>query len=219
MDSVESASKELFGEPQFMLFVNESYETLRQQIISSPYCRFNSNRLPFEGISLILNKEFPIETSLSNKKMKDVPKTEISLLISSLEEYLENKESKKGIASLIYSLYPVPLSQKHIFFLYCPNCCRAYGYYNEETQEFVILKGSLVARSVGTTYAIAPRGALRNQFIKGYCKGLKDYYIVHTDTVCKSATMAASFVLGRVGSVKRWIDKEGKTLSEVYSFK
>lgn len=219
MDSVESAYKELFGEPQFMLFVDESYEILRQQIISSPYCKFNSNRFPFEGVSLILNKEFSTEASLSNKKTKDVPKTEISLLISSLEEYLGNKDSKKGIESLIYSLYPVPLSQKHIFFLYCPNCCRAYGYYNEETQEFVILKGSLVARSVGTTYAIAPRGALRNQFIKGYCKGLKDYYIVHTDTVCKSATMAASFVLGRVGSIKRWIDKDGKTLSEVYSFK
>ena len=219
MDSVESAYKELFGEPQFMLFVDESYEILRQQIISSPYCKFNSNRFPFEGVSLILNKEFSTEASLSNKKTKDVPKTEISLLISSLEEYLGNKDSKKGIESLIYSLYPVPLSQKHIFFLYCPNCCRAYGYYNEETQEFVILKGSLVARSVGTTYAIAPRGALRNQFIKGYCKELKDYYIVHTDTVCKSATMAASFVLGRVGSIKRWIDKDGKTLSEVYSFK
>ena len=219
MDSVESAYKELFGEPQFMLFVDESYEPLRQQIISSPYCKFKSSRLPFDGISLISNKEFSIDASLSNKKTRDVPKTEISLLLSSLEEYLGNKESKRGISSLIYSLYPVPLSQKHIFFLYCPNYCRAYGYYNETTQEFVILKGSLVARSVGTTYAIAPRGVLRNQFIKGYCKGLKDYYIVHTDTVCKSATMAASFVLGRVGSVKRWIDKDGKTLSEVYSFK
>ena len=219
MDSVESAYKELFGEPQFMMFVDDSYEIFRQHIINMPYCKLNSNRLPFEGINIIPKNESSIVASFSNTKLADVPRAEINLLLSSIREYLEKEESKRSIASLLSSLFPISLPLKHIFFLYCPNCCRAYGYYNEATQEFVILTGSLVARSVGTTYAIAPRGALRNQFIKGYCKGLKDYYIVQTDTVCKSATMAASFVLGRVGSVKRWIDNDGKTLSEVYSFK
>lgn len=218
MDDVERAYKELFGEPQFMMFVDESYEDFRQQIINLPYCNFESNFLPFEGISLRPTKESSVNPSLPNNKSSDISNNTFCLL---LDLFKEHERVKKGIAiaSLISSLYPIQLQQKHVFYLNSPNCCRAYGYYNEMTQEFIILKGSLVSRNVGTTYAIAPRGALRNQFIKKYCKGLKDYYVVHTDTVCKSATMAASFVLGRVGSIKRWIDKNGKSLSEVYSFK
>lgn len=219
MDSIESTYKALFGGPQFMMFVDESYEDFRQQIICLPYCQYESNCLPFEGISLTHKEKTLMRISQSVNVLTDTTKIEICLLLSSLKKYLVKKEIKRNLSSLISSLNPVPSSRKHIFYLYSLNNCRAYGYYNEVTQEFIILKGSLVAKSMGTTYAIAPRGTLRKLFIKEYCKELTEYYIVHTDIVCKSATMAASFVLGRVGSMKRWIDRDGRLLSEVYSFK
>lgn len=242
MDNIESVYEELFGSPKYMLFVDETYNDLRQQIISLPYCKLESDGLPFEGVNFSPHKDMSLRysktityktkremstdkyyqhnlVSQSDKLLTDVPKSEISLILLSLKDYLKNKVVRTKISSLISSLYPVPLSQMHIFYLYRPNCCRAYGYYNEVSREFIILKGSLVAKSVGNTYAIAPRGLLRKRFIRDYCTGLKDYYIVHTDIVCFNPTMAATFVLGRVGSIKRWIDKDGKMLSEVYSFK
>lgn len=218
MDNIESAYKVLFGEPQFMMFVDESYGDFRQQIINTPYCKYESENLPFTGISLVSTMDSPIRVSQSSNALTNIPKKEICLLLSSIKKHLAEKEIKANVSVLISSLHPVSLSRRPVFYLYSPNHCRAYGYYNEVTREFVVLKGSLVAKSVGITYATAPRGILRKQYIKKYCKELSDYYIVQTDIVCKSATMAASFVLGRVGSMKRWIDKDGITLSEIYSF-
>jgi hypothetical protein len=77
-----------------------------------------------------------------------------------------------------------------------------------------LLKGSLVAKRIGTTYAM-----LKKQMIENHCVALKDYYMLHSDYVCRNATTAASFALGRVGSKKQWIDKDDRTLSEVYLLK
>lgn len=218
MDNIERTYRELFGNPQFMIFFDESYEEFRQQIINLPYYKYDSKKLPFEGISLTGTRNSQENSLQSGKSLLNIPKKEISLLLSTIEKYLKRNEVTTSLSSLISSLHPTQLSQKHIFYLYSPNCCRAYGYYNEVTQGFVILKGSLVPKSVGITYANSPRGALRDFLIKKNCKELKDYYIVHTDIACNSAATAATFVLGRIGSVKRWIDEGGKTLSEVYPF-
>ena len=37
MDNIERTYRELFGNPQFMIFFDESYEEFRQQIINLPY--------------------------------------------------------------------------------------------------------------------------------------------------------------------------------------
>ena len=219
MDNIERTYKEMFGSPQFMIFFDESYEDFRQQIISLPYYKYDSKNLPFEGISLTATRNSQEESLQSGKKISNILKKEISLQLSTIEKYLKRTEITTSLSSLISSLHPAQLPQKHIFYLYTPNRCRAYGYYNEVTQGFVILKGSLIPKSVGITYANSPRGVLRDFLIKRNCKELKDYYIVHTDIACNSAATAATFVLGRIGSVKRWIDEGGKTLSEVYPFK
>lgn len=219
MDEIERVYTELFGEPQFMIFVDELYEGFRQHIISLPYCKSESDKLPFEDINFAFTKKILINDLQLGNNLSNVPKKDIDALLSSIESYLTKNEIRAKLSSLISSLSPTSLSQKQIFYLYSPNCCRAYGHYNEVTQGFVISKGSLVSKSVGITYANSPRGFLRDFLIKKYCKELADYYIVHTDIVCNSAAMAASFVLGRVGSIKRWIDKDGNTLSKVFSVK
>ena len=218
MDNIERTYRELFGSPQFMMFFDDSYKDFRQQIINLPYCKYESKNLPFKGISFTSTRTNHEKKLQLGRKLSNIPKKEISLLLLTIKTYLKKNEMSTSLSSLISSLHPSLMPQKHIFYLYSPKHCRAYGYYNEMTQGFVILKGSLVPKSVGMMYANSPRGALRDFLIKRNCKELKDYYIVHTDIACNSAATAATFVLGRVGSAKRWIDEGGKTLSEVYPF-
>lgn len=214
MDDIERIYKDLFGSPKYMTFVDDSYKDLRQQIVNLPYERFESEKLPFEGVNFTRRKVNSVNVLYSSKILRDIPKAEIAFLLSSLKSHLVINEFVSDVGSLVWSLHPTRFAQQHIFYLYSPNCCRAYGYYNIRNNEFTLLKGSLVAKRIGTTYEM-----LRNQMIKNYCTVLKDYYMLHSDYVCRSATTAASFALGRVGSIKQWIDKDGKTLSEVYLFK
>lgn len=118
---------------------------------------------------------------------------------------------------LLHSLLPeTTYADKHLFYLYKPGICRAYGYYIPSSKYFVVCEGSLVSNYIDTKYEDTNFGNAHARFIDKACKKYPNYYRVHKDAVCKSPTAAASYVLGRVSKYTNWKDVNGNVISHFY---
>ena len=107
-------------------------------------------------------------------------------------------------------------SSMHIFHLNVPGICNAYGYYDLETNNFFILKNSLVALISEKDYSFTNSGIARARFLNKACKKDGNYFRVVKDAKCRSASAAASYVLGKAVTYVYWIDANGKTLKDCY---
>lgn len=111
---------------------------------------------------------------------------------------------------------PKPSCSHHVFSIKIPAKCNVNGYHDEEANRFVILKGSTFDKAVDAEFDETPLGASRRRFIEAACVLRDWYYEVTKDTKCKSASAAASYVLGRQSTYTMWKDSNGKYLKDFY---
>ena len=179
----------------------EEYEELRQYIVSQPLETYLTKDLPFDGIVLPIVKRKP--------RIAERKKSLISTILASLQnKHIATQSSQSVIKSVV--------SDKHLFYIKEDGICDAIGYYDEKVQFFFICKDSIVSYETDHIYLINDKENARETFLKKICEKEKGFYRVVRDAKCRSASAAACYVLGYMANQTRWIDSEGKMLSEVY---
>lgn len=101
--------------------------------------------------------------------------------------------------------------------IFCLNSikgCQARGYYDEVTQHFVVMKGSVMSTEVSPSYKTKN---FRTKIIREYCTEIDGKIVLQTDTDFNTPSLAAGVFLGTpVNGWLCWKTQEGKTLDEVY---
>ena len=196
--------EKIFGKPTKMsLFADEeiAYNLLRQFIIDAPSCTYDKTKLPFDDIKIVcLQAGIEEKTHLEDK----VSGLLFERIHNPLLSYAKRKDDVKIICD------------KHIFKLEKVGVCKAYGYYDFSANHFYIMKGSMFVKTYGKSYSASSSGATRKQMIKKVCTDMGDYYILNDDFKCRTATFAASVLMGKVSHYSYWLDDEGRCLADVF---
>ena len=129
---------------------------------------------------------------------------------------LKVKEVVSPENDLPFAPAPAPAVEKHIFQISVNGVCSASGYYDPIKGHFYILKDSLLALKADPEYEKSASGIARNRMLASVCTSNANYYIVSKDTKCRSASAAASYVLGKDSSYIEWEDKDGKALKDFF---
>ena len=138
-----------------------------------------------------------------------------------LLEYYPELASKPVANPVVFST-PAPIvvnaipAEKHIFYIFVKGICKARGYFDAEKGHFYILKDSLLALNADSEYEKSASGMARNRMLASVCTRNVHFYIVNKDTKCRSASAAASYVLGRNSSYVEWEDENGKGLKDFF---
>ncbi|WP_291528515.1 DUF4357 domain-containing protein [Bacteroides sp. UBA939] len=106
--------------------------------------------------------------------------------------------------------------EQHIFKLENPHICKACGYYDEETNHFYIMKGSMFSKAVSEKYAASTSWDTRKHLVEKSCTDMGKYYLVDNDFKCRTATAAASILMGKISYYASWVDNEGNHLNDIY---
>lgn len=98
--------------------------------------------------------------------------------------------------------------------------CKASGYLNGDGT-FVIKRNSMFNQTTKTSFLASAIGASRQKFIKGNCIQKRDYYnIIWCTTIkdaqCKSAKVAASYMMGAEVDADMWVDEHGESIVSYY---
>lgn len=111
--------------------------------------------------------------------------------------------------------------QLHIFYIKRENTvgrdCDAFGYYDPNTQKFVIRSGSILALEMAATYKYSAAGITRRNILNKFCAKESKGYRLRKDKICDSPSAAAALVMG--GSANGWDvwkDVHGRSLDMVY---
>lgn len=151
--------------------------------------------------------------------------------ITELTRESPKKETKKpqpayNVADFVHSLSPQQVnvsvnkaeySDKHLFQIIVDGRCKAWGYFETETNNFYICKGSLVSKTEDAEYLGTTSCKARVRFLDKACLDYgNSYYVVKKDTKCKSASAAACYVLGRTVTYTEWVDDNNKFLKDYY---
>lgn len=108
-------------------------------------------------------------------------------------------------------------SDPKVFCIKIKSKCNVKGYYDESKNRFVLLKGGVFGSDVDADFDATPLGESRRRFIDACC--ILNYemnYEIEGDAECKSATAAASYVLGKEAHYSVWRNTEGKYLKDFY---
>lgn len=196
--NVNKEYEKLFGSiKRVNLFDTEAeYDEVRQSIIDQPQLSFLSTKLPFEGIELSMQVE---QTRLKRKKKDNNHKDDAF----ETEESIEVKQKEES-------------PSRHYFLICEKGVCTAKGYYNLQNKYFYICKGSLVSYETDLFFMGSIAGKMRQNFLNKICEEEDGYYRVVRDAKCRSASAAASYVLGYQADQSYWKDSNGRTISEVY---
>lgn len=203
MDTLGEIEK-IFGAPTTMsLFTDEeiAYNLLRQSIIDAPSCTYNKAKLPFDDIEIVYFQPKLEENIHLVDKMSGVLFEQI---INPLLSYAKRKDGVKTICD------------KHIFKLEKGGICKACGYYDFSANHFYIMKGSMFVKTYGKAYSASSSGATRKRMIEKSCTDMGKYYFVNNDFKCRTATSAASILMGKVSHYSYWLDDEGRCLADVF---
>ena len=96
--------------------------------------------------------------------------------------------------------------------------CDSKGYYDPITKKFLLMEGSILSFDVTSSYRYTASEITRRLFIKKNCKIQNNGYLLKKDVILDSPSMASSYVIGHnCNGWIEWIDKNGKTLKEVYA--
>ena len=195
--------EEIFGKPTRMCLFSEdeeSYNIFRQSIIDAPAYSYDRAKLPFDDGVKITLKVKQIHLDL----LYDVSYTLFRQIINPLINYKRIfSENRK---------YPTI----HLFRLYVKDVCNAYGYYDYTANHFYIKKGSMFAKGASIVSSSAASSATRNRMIAKSCTDMESYYIVDDDFKCRTATSAASILMGKVSHYSYWLDENRKGLVDIY---
>ncbi len=134
------------------------------------------------------------------------------------EKEIEEKNKRSAIYNLVEGLkqHLQKNEQKHLFYIFEKNICKAQGYLDPKSKYFYIQRNSLVCKEADIKYASSESGKSRLRFLDKACRLIDDFYIVTKDAKCRSAAAAACYVLGRDAEFLIWRDSSGKSLQEVY---
>ena len=132
------------------------------------------------------------------------------------QNWISEKVKKKDSPSCVVEEH---ISEKnHLFFIKkgtkVGRECDAFGYYDEFTKKFVLLRGSKWASEVTKGYLYTSSGKKRNGHIQMSCKNIAGNIVQFQDVICESPRIAASFVLGRIANGWEWVDINGISLKE-----
>lgn len=105
---------------------------------------------------------------------------------------------------------------KHLFYIKVKRVCDASGYFNPENGYFYICKDSFIALNADKEYEESPSGKARARLIASVCTKSHLFYNVNREAKCRSASAAASYVLGEDSSYVEWEDENGKGLKDFY---
>lgn len=114
------------------------------------------------------------------------------------------------------SIPTVTSKEKHIFHIFVKGICKARGYFDAEKGHFFILKDSFLALNADPDYEKSASGMARGRMLASVCTRNAHFYIVNKDTKCRSASAAASYVLGKNSSYVEWEDENGKGLKDFF---
>ena len=193
--------EKVFGKPtQMCLFSEdkESYRVFRQSIIDSPAYSYDKLIYPFDDNVKVTLKAKKYHLDILHNVSSVLFQQIIKPLI--LHKMIFNEDNNDS---------------KHIFRLFIKGVCNALGYYDYTANHFYIKKGSKFAKT-SIIYSAAASSATRIRMIEKSCTDMGDYYIVDNDFKCRTATSAASVLMGKVSHYSYWIDGNGKGLMDVY---
>ncbi len=193
----------IFGKPTRMcLFCEdeESYNIFRQSIINAPSYSYDRAKLPFDDGVRITLKVKQIHLDL----LYDVSYTLFHQIINPLLHYKSRFSENRKDSSI------------HLFRLYVKDVCNAYGYYDYTANHFYIKKGSMFAKGESIVFSGAASTATRNRMIAKSCTDMGTYYIVNDDFKCRTATSAASIIMGKVSHYSYWLDENRRGLADIF---
>jgi len=195
----------IFGKPTKMsLFADEemAYNAFRQSIIDTPSCTYDKTKLPFDDIRIeCLQEKIDEDIHLDDKFSELI----FEVIINPLLSYVKRKD-----------VYKEEISNKHTFKLERVGICKARGYYDFYANHFYIMKGSKFVKSFNKSYSPSSSSATRERMIEKSCIDMGNYYIVDKDFKCRTATSAASVLMGKVSHYSYWIDDAGRCLADIY---
>lgn len=195
--------EKIFGKPTRMCLFSEdeeSYKMFRQLIIDAPTYSFDKTTFPFDDEVKVTLKAKKIHLNILNSIRCII----FHQVINPLLKYKTIlNESKKN-------------SSIHLFRLYVKDVCNAFGYYDYSANHFYIMKGSTISKGTSIVYSPAASSATRNRMISKFCLDMGNHYIVDNDFKCRTATSAASILMGKVSHYSFWIDGSGKGLADIY---
>ena len=195
--------EEIFGKPTRMCLFSEdeeSYNIFRQSIIDAPAYSYDRAKLPFDDGVKITLKVKQIHLNILDNLSCIVFHQIINPLLNYKYLFFENKKN----------------SAVHIFRLYAKGICNAFGYYDYAGNHFYIKKGSMFAKGASIVSSSAASSATRNRMIAKSCTDMGSYYIVDDDFKCRTATSAASILMGKVSHYSYMLDENRKGLADIY---
>jgi hypothetical protein len=74
----------------------------------------------------------------------------------------------------------------------------------------------MFAKVASIVFSGAASSATRNRMIAKSCTDMGSYYIVDDDFKCRTATSAASILMGKVSHYSYWLDENRKGLADIY---
>lgn len=106
--------------------------------------------------------------------------------------------------------------ETHIFNIFVKGICKASGYFDPRKGFFYISRNSLLALNTQHEFDLSVLGIARKKMIAERCTRIDGFYLVNKDTKCRSASAAASYVLGKDSSYVEWEDTDGKGLFDFF---
>ena len=115
------------------------------------------------------------------------------------------------------SIFDTPVAKpqpEHLFYVHATDRPAAgVGFYDENAKQFVLVKGSVIANEVVTSFKPI---AARDKFIKEHCKTDKGQIILQHDVPMDSPSGASGIILGRPSNGwDDWKDADGTKLGKV----
>lgn len=115
------------------------------------------------------------------------------------------------------SIFDTPVAKplpEHLFYVHATDRPAAgVGFYDENAKQFVLVKGSVIANEVVTSFKSI---AARDKFIKEHCKTDKGQIVLQHDVPMASPSGASGIILGRPSNGwDDWKDAVGNKLGKV----
>ena len=105
---------------------------------------------------------------------------------------------------------------KHLFYLNVSDEVKAFGYFEPETKYFYICKGSTIEEFLKGIPENSDYALNRKRLIDKCAEKHLFCWKLIKDAKCRTATVAATYVKGRVSEYVVWKDEKGLGLSDVY---
>lgn len=115
------------------------------------------------------------------------------------------------------SIFDTPVAKpqpEHLFYVHATDRpAEGVGFYDENAKQFVLVKGSVIANEVVTSFRPI---AAREKFIKEHCKIDKGQIVLQHDVPMDSPSGASGIILGRPSNGwDDWKDADGNKLGKV----